>query len=215
MAKKVSNIGTNGVGKRRTRMTQSKLEKMLIFINSATAIAVAVVNISLLTSPTLQDSKNHLSVTNTHLASSLANFSAAVGSLKANNDAKEQSPPTVDANSRDVPVTYTVDEKLMRILRHVGIQNASQLSPEDRSLLPTWDQVVERVGNDGPRILGLDTCKAYREHVPQGKRKLGVAGPFSSGTHYLNEVLRKNCKYKVPGEDYKRNMGVWDQVSYD
>ena len=178
----VNNTLNNGAVKKRTRMRRSRLEKFLILMIVAIAILLAFVNISILTTATLQESEDHHSVTNIH------NANAARG--------------------------FTVDDKLMRILRHVGIDDASQLSEEDRRLLPTWDQVVDRVGNDGPKILGLETCKAYRDNVPQGKRRLGVAGPFNSGTHYLHEVMSNNCIYKIPGKDTRGNRGVLHQVHW-
>lgn len=198
-------------------MTQSKLEKLLIFIVFATAMLFVFVNISLLTTPAFQESTNHYSVTNVHMARSSQNFSAVIGShdgsSRSSSKTKGQLPPTMDGNAHDAEDIYTVDEKLMRILRHVGITDPSQLSVEDRRLLPTWEQVAERVGDKGPRILGLDTCKVYRDKIPQGKRKLGVAGPFNSGTHYLNEVLSKNCIYKDSGQ-VSENKGVWDNVPW-
>ena len=162
-------------------MRRSKLEKLLILLVVSMAILLAFVNISLLTTATLQESQDHHSVTN------IQNGGPDRG--------------------------FTVDEKMMRILRHVGIEDASQLSDEDLKLLPTWEQVVDRVGNDGPKILGLETFKTYHDKVPQGKRRLGVAGPFNSGTHYLNEVLGNNCIYKIPGKVTKGNQGVLHQVS--
>ncbi len=177
----VNNALGNGGTKKRTRMRRSKLEKLLIFLVFAIAILLAFVNISLLTTATLEESRDHHSVTN----------------IQKGNPVRG-------------PI---VDEKLMRILRHVGIEDASQLSEEDLKKLPTWEQVVDRVGNDGPKILGLETCKTYRDRVPQGKRRLGVAGPFNSGTHYLHEVMGNNCIYKIPGKTTKGNQGVLHQVS--
>ena len=193
-------------------MARSKLERILILVVFVIAILVVFVNISLLTTSTFPESGNHHGVTKIHFETSGRNLSHVVGS-QGNSEANEKSGQTSDNPNAQHADVYTVDEKLMRILRHVGIESETQLSPEDRSLLPTWDEVVDRVGNDGPKILGLDTCKAYRSKVPQGKRKLAVAGPFNSGTHYLNEVMSNNCIYKIPGKITAGNKGVLHQVS--
>ncbi|VEU35654.1 unnamed protein product [Pseudo-nitzschia multistriata] len=87
-----------------------------------------------------------------------------------------------------------IDEHMLRILRHVGIHNSSQLTDQELSALPTWSQVVEKFGNKGPVMLGRETCSEYRSSVDRKHRKLGVAGPFSSGTHYLHTILSNNCK---------------------
>ena len=193
---------------------------------------VVFVNISLLSTWSITGSDDHHSVTNIHSVTyshSTARNGSNINNYDDKNDAKkptqqqQQNPQTnnvrtdhgADQGRTNKKQAYTVDEKMMRILRHVGIQNASQLSEDDRKLLPTWDEVVDRVGNNGPRILGLETCKAYRAAVTTDKRLLGVAGPFNSGTHYLNEVLSKNCMYKRPNKPVKEhNEGVMDQVPW-
>jgi hypothetical protein len=202
------------------------------------AIMVVFVNISLLTTSSFTESDDQHSVTNTHLSTISHNFSvasAARGGSNVNSNGdnnnnnaekprqQQQQPKTnnvhandgADQGRKNKKQVYTVDEKLMRILRHVGIQNSTQLSEDDRQLLPTWDEVVDRVGNNGPKILGLETCKAYRAAVSTDKRMLGVAGPFNSGTHYLNEVMSQNCIYKRPNKpNTKGNKGVLNQVPW-
>ena len=48
-----------------------------------------------------------------------------------------------------------VDERLLRILRRVGIYNTSSLSKSDLGNLPSWKETTARVGNNGPIILGI------------------------------------------------------------
>jgi len=109
-----------------------------------------------------------------------------------------------------------IDEKLLRILRHVGINSAAQLTDQELSLLPTWDQVVEKFGDNGPVVHGLDTCSVYRSKVPAKKRKLAVAGPFSSGTHFLFDILDNNCKgrFKKFPKAKAKNPNVLFQVPW-
>ena len=91
-----------------------------------------------------------------------------------------------------------IDEHLLRILRHVGIYNASSLSKSDLKNLPSWEETIARVGNSGPIILGLKEgqCEEYNLKIKDSrKRRFAVAGPFSSGTHLLYELLNTNCVF--------------------
>jgi len=99
-----------------------------------------------------------------------------------------------------------IDEKMLRILRHVGIYNSNQLTAEEISFLPSWEQVVEKFGDKGPVILGLDTCPTYRSKFPVDKRKMAVAGPFNSGTHFLYQILSNNCKSLKTKNNKNKNI---------
>ena len=124
----------------------------------------------------------------------------------------ESSPPPQIKDDKDVE--NEIDEHLLRILRHVGINKASDLldstdkdknNDNDKDIsyyLPTWEEVIQHVGNDGPIILGLDTCKEYNTNIVPNKkeRHIGIAGPFSSGTHYLSDLLIKNCDFPIAAD---------------
>ena len=58
--------------------------------------------------------------------------------------------------------------------------------------LPKWSEVKEMYGES--KVLGLETCQYYRESMDKNKWKLAVGGNFNSGTNFLYELLRKNCK---------------------
>ena len=62
----------------------------------------------------------------------------------------------------------------------------------DYEALPSWEQVRQVIG-DKPRILGLETCRAYRETVPLKRRQVAPAGMFSTGTNLLQHLLQANC----------------------
>ena len=64
-----------------------------------------------------------------------------------------------------------------------------------------------------PKIIGKETCKAYRDHVPTKYRILGIAGTFNSGTNYLYEILYRNCNPRRVGIK-KRSTGVQWQVNW-
>ena len=59
--------------------------------------------------------------------------------------------------------------------------------------LPSWEQVLQVIG-DKPRILGLETCRTYRETVPMRRRQVAPAGMFSTGTNLLQHLLKANCR---------------------
>jgi hypothetical protein len=73
--------------------------------------------------------------------------------------------------------------------------------------LPTWKQVTDlyyfhNTGGDGggnsnpePVVVGLDRCEEYRTNVPPGRRFLGVAGNFNSGTTAFGMSLQANCRF--------------------
>ena len=190
----------NVVEYRRTRK-RSRLEKLLMLLVITMGVMIVVINATLLIAGTaIEESDGHYSVTNTHRDTNFRT-QRLPDSMKSN--------PASDLKQEKGEIA--VDQRLMRILRHVGIENATQLSEDDRRLLPTWEEVVDRVGRNGPKILGLETCKAYKANVPKDKRRLAVAGPFNSGTHYLHQVLMDNCIYKNPNVENKRknqNPGV-------
>lgn len=67
-----------------------------------------------------------------------------------------------------------------------------RLAPDDYNALPSWEDVVRRLG-EKPRMIGLESCQTYREMVPLKRRQVAPAGMFSTGTNLLHELLRVNC----------------------
>lgn len=49
-----------------------------------------------------------------------------------------------------------------------------------------------------PIVLGLERCRAYRDHVPPQVRAVGPTGLFSSGTNLLARLMQRNCKPPTP-----------------
>ena len=211
---------------KRSKTRRITVERLLLAVVVMTAIIIIFVNVSLLTT-TITESEDHHSVTTTHRKTisdnniNNNNYEGAVAAAAAarignqiddNNTKKEDKPSQSqpqknnakqNENNKDY---YAVDEKLMRILRHVGIQNATSLTEEDRRQLPSWDQVVERVGNDGPIILGLDNCKAYNTYVAdKTKRHLAVADPSMASGGYFSraswlKLLSHSADYQEDGQ---------------
>jgi hypothetical protein len=98
-------------------------------------------------------------------------------------------------------------EPILEILR---LANVTSLTDIELGSLPSWRQVVDRIG-DRPRMIGLDTCETYRQTVPVADRHVAPSGMFSTGTNLLFKLLHQNCViYKQPhstGVDWQVNWG--------
>jgi hypothetical protein len=96
-------------------------------------------------------------------------------------------------------------EPIYEILRQARIHPA-QLSPEQKSRLPTWS-TVQRLYGDAPKIYGLDTCEKFRNTTEPSLTFLAMAGTFNSGTNLLASLMIRNCqideRIKVYGEKQK------------
>ena len=86
--------------------------------------------------------------------------------------------------------------------RFLQIFKEAKIKVDDESLqqLPTWSQVEALYGKGGPKILGLETCQAFRDSVPTESRLLGGAGLWNTGTNALREALIQNCKIFGPNQ---------------
>ncbi|KAG7373880.1 hypothetical protein IV203_012975 [Nitzschia inconspicua] len=81
---------------------------------------------------------------------------------------------------------------ILDILQQAGLL-IQELDQETIDLLPTWSQVQQLYGTE-PRIIGLETCAAFRDSVDPRIRFFGVAGTFNSGTNLVAELMSKNCQ---------------------
>ena len=98
-------------------------------------------------------------------------------------------------------------EPILRILRQANMSESEASDPSLHDDLPSWEEVVERFG-PRPVVEGLDRCAAYNELVPYTRdRMLAPAGPFNSGTNFLHEMLRRNCK--IPFTKNGRTGIMW------
>lgn len=50
-----------------------------------------------------------------------------------------------------------------------------------------------------PRVVGLESCKAYRAAVPVHLRRWAPAGLFNCGTNTLLKLMRENCIFDTVG----------------
>ena len=84
-------------------------------------------------------------------------------------------------------------EPILEILRQGGYDLDDKTTFHDGVIasLPKWSEVTSFYGP--PRVIGLETCKAFRDKVPLDKRMIGAAGIFNSGTNFLFYLLKKNC----------------------
>jgi hypothetical protein len=72
-------------------------------------------------------------------------------------------------------------EPIMKILQQAGLQ-IQDMDQRTIDELPTWSQIQRLYGKE-PRIVGLETCEAFRECIDARTRFFGVAGTFNSGTN--------------------------------
>ena len=61
--------------------------------------------------------------------------------------------------------------------------------------------------HDGPLVLGMETCHAYRDAVPPSRRYVGAAGMFNTGTnalehHLTHNILNIGSVWQVPWGTY-------------
>ena len=100
-------------------------------------------------------------------------------------------------------------EPLANLLRFARVN----LTTEELEAFPKWKEVVAKFG-DRPRILGSETCEAYRDAIPKERRHVAPAGSFNSGTNLLYQLLAKNCvvnsnenSFSQTGIDWQVNWG--------
>lgn len=84
-------------------------------------------------------------------------------------------------------------QTILELLQDAGFQPDidPRFTKELFNSLPKWSDVLNLYGK--PRIIGLETCQAYRDSVPKGERVLAPAGNFNSGTNLLHELITRNC----------------------
>ena len=102
-------------------------------------------------------------------------------------------------------------ERIYQILKDAHMDQ--DVTPEIMTDLPTWQQVVDRLGPE-PRIYGLDSCPTFQRTVPHAEAFIAPAGAFNSGTNLMAELLIANCynparrkKYKSDGVRWQVNWG--------
>ncbi|KAL3920960.1 MAG: hypothetical protein SGILL_003000 [Bacillariaceae sp.] len=92
----------------------------------------------------------------------------------------------------EIPEDEDEDLKpILKILQQAGhdITNDEEIRRES---LPKWSKILDAYGP--PKILGLETCQAYRDaHLPD-ERTLAVGGLFNTGTNLLYALLTENCQ---------------------
>jgi len=70
-------------------------------------------------------------------------------------------------------------EELVDILHDAGVKD---LDVTALLSLPKWSKVRELYG-DGPVVIGLDSCKKFRETSRLDDASIGIAGMFNTGTY--------------------------------
>lgn len=108
--------------------------------------------------------------------------------------------PTTTANNitNNNHITYGKGdperEPILKILKQAGydLEDKKLFTEQIMASLPKWSEITSFYGP--PRILGLETCQAFREQVDAVDRVAAIAGFFNSGTNVLYYILRANCR---------------------
>lgn len=72
--------------------------------------------------------------------------------------------------------------------------------------LPKWKQVRHNYGEE-PVVIGMETCKKYRDSLQGGNATVRIAGLYNAGTHALAAALQDNMPHLNP-----HNQKQWDVV---
>jgi hypothetical protein len=131
----------------------------------------------------------------------------------------ESSPGTEHATTGISVEKPKIDSKdpdkgpILTLLKEAGI-DLDTLDQTVIDSLPLWSTVVKLYG-DKPRIVGLDTCEAFRSMGDPADHFLGVAGTFNTGTNLMAELFIANCHMPARMAKYgKVNRGIRWQVRY-
>ena len=82
---------------------------------------------------------------------------------------------------------------ILKILCQGGYDVSKTSNEVDRSRLPKWSEILAAYGP--PKILGLETCQAYRDKIKPEQRRVAPAGMFNTGTNLLQNLLHINCDF--------------------
>ena len=90
----------------------------------------------------------------------------------------------------DVTTRNTNRQRVIDTFQQAGIR----VTDEELAELPTWDEIEQVVGTNGPILHNLQSCSAYRSRIPAVERNIGCSGMFNSGTNLVTQLLKANCK---------------------
>ena len=77
-------------------------------------------------------------------------------------------------------------DPIVKLLKLIGMDEKVAYN------LPTHDDFIKLYG-ENVVIDGLDTCKRFRDTIPESRRQIGPAGIFNTGTNLLSRLLAMNC----------------------
>ena len=127
---------------------------------------------------------------------------------------KQEELSAVDADVNTTTTHLTLEEAtvgrepLLAILREAGV---TEFDAASVAKLPTWQQVVSLYG-EGPVVVGLDTCQAFRDNIPADDASIGPAGLFNTGTNPFAMYLAANCQ--MPENTKEKSGGMRWQVGF-
>jgi hypothetical protein len=108
-------------------------------------------------------------------------------------------------------IKHADKDRILKILKDAHYTD-SDFTPDIMAQLPTWQQVVDRLG-PAPQIFGLDSCDAFQGSIEPAEAFIAPAGTFNSGTNLMAELLLANCYNPARREKYKTDGVRW-QVNW-
>ena len=114
--------------------------------------------------------------------------------------------------NEDYDITDTSSNQIL----HGDFEKLLTLAFADKKGTPKVDQALlnslpplsdfKSLYGEKPTIIGLDTCKAYREKIPIENRIIGPAGLFNTGTNLMAQLLDHNCMFQVAKQKKKKEV---------
>lgn len=80
----------------------------------------------------------------------------------------------------------------MKSIKEILQDSVISITKEEEMLIPSVKDIEQLYGS-GPKIIGLETCKIFRESVPRSETLIGPAGLFNTGTNLIDVSLENNC----------------------
>jgi len=125
------------------------------------------------------------------------------------NNINDKSMTEADNENNEVRSSMSM-KSIKEILQESGIS----ITKEEEILIPSIKDIEELYGS-GPKIIGLETCKTFRESVPRSETLIGPAGLFNTGTNLIDLSLENNCYIPERMKKYgKMSLGMRKNVPW-
>eukprot|EP00551_Chaetoceros_affinis_P009890 CAMPEP_0203662558 /NCGR_PEP_ID=MMETSP0090-20130426/482_1 /ASSEMBLY_ACC=CAM_ASM_001088 /TAXON_ID=426623 /ORGANISM="Chaetoceros affinis, Strain CCMP159" /LENGTH=426 /DNA_ID=CAMNT_0050525363 /DNA_START=147 /DNA_END=1427 /DNA_ORIENTATION=- len=90
--------------------------------------------------------------------------------------------------SQQAPTSIEKADIILQLLLKSGVK----ITPDLLGKLPSVEDFTKLYGSE-PKIIGLDTCKAFQNNIKKTDAAIGPVGVYNSGTTLLHSLLKKHC----------------------